>query len=66
QLAFDQPDIAVLYFPFVLLPGVVVPVVLLSHLAAIRQLLVKRSYSKIIALNTDHTLTTSASLSETY
>ncbi len=39
QFAFDQPNIAVLYFPFNLLPGFVVPVVLLSHLAAIRKLL---------------------------
>jgi hypothetical protein len=38
QLAFDQPNIAILYYPFNLLPAVVVPLVLLSHLAAIRQL----------------------------
>jgi hypothetical protein len=42
QFAFDQPNIAILYFPFNLLPAVVVPLVLLSHLAAIRQLLKKR------------------------
>ncbi len=40
QFAFDQPNIAILYFPFNLLPAIVVPLVLLSHLAAIRQLLV--------------------------
>jgi hypothetical protein len=39
QFAFDQPNIAILYFPFNLLPAVVVPLVLLSHLVAIRQLL---------------------------
>ena len=39
QLAFDQPNIAVLYFPFVWLPGFVVPVVLFGHLVSIRQLL---------------------------
>lgn len=39
QFAFDQPNIAILFFPFVWLPGIVVPLVLLSHLAAIRQLL---------------------------
>ncbi len=39
QFAFDQPNIAILYFPFNLLPAVVVPLVLLSHLAAMRQLL---------------------------
>ena len=41
QFAFDQPNIAVLYFPFVWLPCCVVPIVLLSHLAAIRQLVAK-------------------------
>jgi hypothetical protein len=39
QFAFEQPNIAVLYFPFVWLPCCVVPIVLFSHLAAIRQLL---------------------------
>ncbi len=39
QFAFDQPNIAVLYFPFNWLPSCVVPLVLLSHLATIRQLL---------------------------
>lgn len=37
-LAFDQHNIALLYFPFLWLPAVVVPLVLFSHLAAIRQL----------------------------
>lgn len=41
QLAFGQPNIAVLYFPYVLLPAVVVPLVLFSHLVAIRSLMVK-------------------------
>lgn len=36
QLAFNQPNVAVLAFPFVLLPGFVVPAVLFSHLAALR------------------------------
>lgn len=39
KFAFDQPNIAVLYFPFNLLPSCIVPLVLLSHLATIRQLL---------------------------
>jgi len=39
KFAFDQPDIAVLYFPFNWLPCCVVPIVLLSHLTTIRQLL---------------------------
>ena len=38
HFAFDQPNIGVGYFPFVLLPAVLVPIVLLSHLASIRQL----------------------------
>lgn len=41
QFAFDQPNIAILYFPFIWLPCCIVPVVLLSHLAAIKQLLKK-------------------------
>ena len=39
KFAFDQPNIAILYFPFIWLPSCVVPLVLLSHLATIRQLL---------------------------
>lgn len=38
QHSFDQPNVAVLYFPYNLLPTVVVPLVLLAHLAAIRRL----------------------------
>lgn len=47
QFAFDQPNIGLLYFPFVWLPACVVPLVLLSHLAALRQLL-KKSESKLV------------------
>lgn len=39
KIGFDQPTIAVLYFPFNLLPTVVVPIVLFSNLAAIRRLI---------------------------
>jgi hypothetical protein len=39
QFAFDQPNKAILYFPFVWLPCCIVPLVLLAHLAAIRKLL---------------------------
>lgn len=42
QFALDQPNIAVLYFPFNWLPGFVVPLVLFSHLATIRQLYYNR------------------------
>lgn len=38
KFAFDQPNIAILYFPFVWLPALVVPLVLFSHLVAIRKL----------------------------
>ena len=33
QFAFDQPNRAVNYFPFVLLPGVIVPMVIYTHLS---------------------------------
>lgn len=39
QFGFEQPNIALLYFPFVWLPGYIVPLVLFSHLATIRQVL---------------------------
>lgn len=41
QWAFDQPNIGVLQFPFVWLPSVIVPLVILSHLIAIRRFLLK-------------------------
>ncbi|MES2616349.1 MAG: hypothetical protein V4613_00635 [Bacteroidota bacterium] len=39
QVGLDQPNIGVGYFPFVWLPAIIVPLVMLSHLASIRQLL---------------------------
>ena len=39
QLAFEQPNIAILHFPFVWLPSFVVPVVFFSHFVALRRLL---------------------------
>lgn len=39
QLAFDQPNVAILKAPYVWLPGFIVPTVLFAHLVAIRQLL---------------------------
>ena len=41
QLAFEQPNIAILYFPFSWLPAFIVPLVLFAHLAAIRKLINK-------------------------
>jgi hypothetical protein len=38
QMAFDQPNKAVMYFPYVLLPACVVPIVLFAHLVCIRSL----------------------------
>ena len=38
RLALDQPNIAVLYFPFNWLPSVVVPIVLFAHLASLWKL----------------------------
>jgi len=38
QFAFDQPNIGVMYFPFVWLPCFIVPVVLFSHLVNLRKL----------------------------
>lgn len=37
QLSFDQPNRAVLYFPVNLLPALIVPLVLFSHLALLRK-----------------------------
>jgi len=36
QLSFDQPNRAILYFPFIWLPSCIVPIVFFSHLVAIR------------------------------
>ena len=38
QIAFDQPNVAILKFPYVWLPGFVVPAVLFSHAVAILRL----------------------------
>lgn len=37
-----QPDIALGVFPFTMLPAVIVPIVLLSHLASLRQLIMRK------------------------
>jgi hypothetical protein len=38
QMSFDQPNVAVLYFPYIWLPTIVVPIVLFCHLASLWQL----------------------------
>jgi hypothetical protein len=43
KIALDHPNIGVLYFPFNLLPAVLVPLVLFGHLVSIRQLKVKQT-----------------------
>jgi hypothetical protein len=43
KFGFDQPNIAVLNFPFSWLPTFIVPIVLFGHLVSIRQLLKKNS-----------------------
>jgi len=48
QFGFDQPNIALLYPPFNLLPAFLVPLVLFSHLVAIRRLHIKRQKQVII------------------
>ncbi len=41
QFGFEQPNIALLYFPFVWLPAFVAPIVLFGHLVSIRRLLLQ-------------------------
>lgn len=43
QLAFDQPNVGVLYFPFIWLPSIVVPIVFFTHFVSIYQLLKKNN-----------------------
>ncbi len=38
QFGFEQPNVAILHFPFMFLPACIVPIILFSHLASIRQL----------------------------
>lgn len=42
RLAFDQPNVAILHFPFSWLPTFIVPLVLLAHLTAIRRFFIRR------------------------
>ena len=52
KFAFDQPNIAVLNFPFSWLPAYIVPTVLFGHLASIRQLLKTNKLNKNVAEKT--------------
>ncbi len=44
QFAFDQPNRAVLFFPFLWLPSVIVPLVLFAHLVVIKRLFQKTQF----------------------
>jgi hypothetical protein len=39
QFAFDQPNKAINYFPFILLPATIVPIVIWTHLSDILKLI---------------------------
>ncbi|TDQ08453.1 hypothetical protein [Pedobacter metabolipauper] len=43
SFGFEQPNIAVGYFPFLLLPAILVPLVLFANAASIRQLILNKS-----------------------
>jgi hypothetical protein len=46
QFGYDQPNIALLHFPFVWLPSVIVPIILFSHLVSIIQILKKTEWKE--------------------
>lgn len=46
QFGFEQPNIALGHFPFLLLPALLVPLALFSNLAAVRQLLIKKAIAE--------------------
>lgn len=46
QFGFEQPNIAILHFPFMFLPACIVPIILFSHLTSIRQLLISKSFTR--------------------
>jgi hypothetical protein len=48
KFAFDQPNVALLYFPFSWLPAYIVPTVLFGHLVSIRQLVSRKNQKKVI------------------
>jgi hypothetical protein len=43
KFGFDQPNIAILYFPFSWLPTFIVPIILFGHLVSLRQLLKQKA-----------------------
>ena len=49
QVAFDQPTVAILVFPFVLLPAFLVPAVVFCHLVVFRKLSVATASDPLIS-----------------
>jgi hypothetical protein len=49
KFGFEQPNIAIFYFPFIWLPGFIVPVALFTHLVALRRLI---SVKRLVGDNT--------------
>jgi hypothetical protein len=43
KFGFEQPNIAVLHFPFIFLPACIVPIILFSHLSSIKKLAFNKS-----------------------
>jgi hypothetical protein len=50
QFAFDQPNRGVLYFPFIWLPAIIVPIVFVSHIISLRQLLLQEA-KRLVSAN---------------
>ncbi|MFT4679663.1 MAG: hypothetical protein ACI9RU_001526 [Litorivivens sp.] len=48
QFAFDQPNRAVMYFPYILLPGIIVPLVIYTHLHDIIVLVKKEDVQQMM------------------
>jgi hypothetical protein len=48
QFAFNQPNKAILYFPFSWLPSVIVPIVLFSHLVSIRAMIKRKQLITVL------------------
>lgn len=66
QLAFDQPNIGVTYFPFVWLPAIVVPAALLGHLVSIRKILLYKSRAGSFSKKRINLLTKKPSITFSY
>ena len=43
KIGFDQPNIALFYFPFIWLPCFIVPTALLAHIVNIRKLIYNKN-----------------------